>query len=340
MNDGHTPTFAVVGARHDHVLLQAFLLVAAGARLGPIYEPDDASFAAFEQAFPGTQRAESLDEILTSGSIELVTGAAIATERAPLGIEVLRAGKDYICDKPGVIDRDNLDAVQAAIDASGRRFTIWFHERLSSRATTRAIEIAKSGTIGQVVGATVLAPHRLRPSGRPDWFWDQRQAGDIITDLASHHLDLFLELTDDAPLRIEWATQDNVALTEYDNFADVATVAVGGPGFLGTIHVDWHSPESLGTWGDGRLFILGSQGYVEVRREIDIGGAEGANHVIWVDPDGIHREQADAFDLSFAADYLADLRDGTHRSIPHDRWKRASELALDASDMSRSRHGG
>jgi predicted dehydrogenase len=326
---------AVVGARHEHVLLQVFLLMAAGVELGPIHEPDDASFATFEKMFPDCRRVNTLDEILESDSIDLVTGAAIASDRAPLGIEVLRSGKDYICDKPGILDRASVDAVQRAIDETGQRFDIWFHERLSSRAALRALEIAKSGAIGDIVGCTVLAPHRLRASGRPDWFWDQKQAGDIITDIGLHHLDLFLELTDDAPLQIEWAMQDNVALTDHEGFADVATVVVSGPHFLGTIHVDWHSPESLGTWGDGRLFIRGNKGYVEARREIDIAGHDGANHIIWVDPDGIHREQVEEKDMTFAAEYVADLAAGTYAAMPKDRWRRATELALDASEMSR-----
>lgn len=327
----------VIGARHDHVIMQVRQLLDAGATLGPIHEPDESSFAAFQSAFPDVPRVDSAEQILDDDSIQLITGAGIASERAPMGVAALRAGKDVIVDKPGVLDRANVAAVQQAMDDSGRRFTIWFHERLSSRAANRAVEIAQSGRIGDIVGCSVLAPHRLRASGRPDWFWDQSKAGDILIDLASHHLELFLELVGDRPLSIDWAQQDNVAMPERTNFSDVATVVASAPNFTGTIRVDWHSPESLGTWGDGRVFIQGTTGYVEVRRAIDIAGDPGVNHVLWVDDDGIHREQLDEAELSFAAAYLNDLGNGTDNAIPIDRWRRTSELALDASEMSRAR---
>jgi hypothetical protein len=47
----------------------------------------------------------------------------------------------------------------------------------------------------------------------------------------------------------------------------------------GYIRVDWYSPDGLGTWGDGRLFILGTEGYIELRKYIDIAGRKGGNHL-------------------------------------------------------------
>ena len=54
----------------------------------------------------------------------------------------------------------------------------------------------------------------------------------------------------------------------------------------GYIRVDWFTPEGLPDWGDGRLTILGTEGYIELRKYIDIGGAPGIDHLFLVDAQG------------------------------------------------------
>jgi hypothetical protein len=51
----------------------------------------------------------------------------------------------------------------------------------------------------------------------------------------------------------------------------------------GYVRVDWFTPDGLGTWGDGRLFVLGTEGYIEVRKYVDIGGRKSGNHLFIVD---------------------------------------------------------
>ena len=327
------PAFAVVGARHSHILGQAQALADAGACAAMIWEPDDRAYAAFARAFPDVERVHDLDVILCADAIGFVTAAPIAAERAWLGIQCLEAGKDYLVDKPGVLTRFELEAVQHACERTGRRFIVWFHERLSSPATLAALDLVHAGTIGDLVGCTILAPHQLRPSERPDWFWAPEFAGDIIVDLGSHHFDLLLEATGNAPLEVTSAVADCVHFSEHDGFLDLATVTVVGPNFQATIHLDWLSPDTLGTWGAGRIFFRGTRGYLEVRREIDLAGRPGSNHLLWVNESGSHREQWDGRTLRFASDYLADLASGAHTAIDPDRWRQASRLALDASEL-------
>ena len=38
----------------------------------------------------------------------------------------------------------------------------------------------------------------------------------------------------------------------------------------GYVRVDWFTPDGLATWGDGRLTILGTDGFIEIRKNIDI----------------------------------------------------------------------
>ena len=55
----------------------------------------------------------------------------------------------------------------------------------------------------------------------------------------------------------------------------------------GYIRVDWFTPDGLPTWGDGRLFLLGTEGTIELRKYIDIAGRPGGDHLFLVDRDGI-----------------------------------------------------
>ena len=51
----------------------------------------------------------------------------------------------------------------------------------------------------------------------------------------------------------------------------------------GYIRVDWFTPDGLSTWGDGRLTILGTDGFIEIRKNVDIGGRPGGSHLFLVD---------------------------------------------------------
>lgn len=327
--------FGVVGTRHSHVMLQAAALADAGAVPTMVWEPNDESYAEFAAQFPAVERVAELDTILQSDKISFVTAAPIAAERASLGIRCLDAGKDYLVDKPGVLTRAELADVQEAVSRTGRRFVIWFHERLTSRATDAAVGLVRSGAIGDLVHATILAPHQARPAVRPDWFWDPALAGNIIEDLGSHHFDLLLEATNNASLEVTSAVLDNVKFPERDGFFDLATITVTGERFQASIQLDWLSPDELGTWGDGRVFFRGTTGYLEVRREIDIAGEAGSNHVLLVNQDGIQRHQYDEHPLPFASNYLKDLASGENNAMTSTRWSDASSLALDASELSR-----
>lgn len=299
-----------------------------------IWEPNDESYADFAAEFPAVERVPTLDAILSSTSIKFVTAAPIPSERAPLGIQCLEAGKDFLVDKPGVLTRQELDDVERAVNRTGRRYIIWFHERLTSRATIASLDLVHSGAIGELVGCTILAPHQARAPQRPAWFWEPTQAGDILVDLGSHHFDILLEATNNAPLTLTSAVADGLHFREYgEDFLDQATVSVVGPRFQATIHLDWLSPDGLSTWGDGRIFFRGTRGYLELRRAIDIGGMSGGDHVLWVNEDGVHRAQFDDAPLEFASSYLSDLATGNHTAIRQDRWLAASRLALDASEL-------
>ena len=41
---------------------------------------------------------------------------------------------------------------------------------------------------------------------------------------------------------------------------------------MGTMRLDWFTPDGLPDWGDGRLFLVGTEGTLELRKNLDLEG--------------------------------------------------------------------
>ncbi len=325
--------FSVIGASHSHAFAQADALIMAGAQLVAVFDDDEQVLDELCLRFPSAHRASSERSVLDDPDVQLITGAAIASRRADIGIAALHAGMHYIVDKPSILTWTALEAVRDAEQSTGYRFATWFHERLNSRATTKAVEMAKSGRLGTIVRSVAMAPHQTRPNERPPWFWDTELAGGILVDLGSHHFDIILELAESADATIDAAFVANTHHPDHPSFQDIGSVQVRSGDYVGSIHVDWLSPDGLGTWGDGRLFIAGTNGYAEVRSTIDIDGRTGGDHLLWVDADGVHHRDCADDELDFARRFLTDLIEGTYHAMPADRSLEVAELALRAQEM-------
>ena len=210
--------------------------------------------------------------------------AAIPDERAPIGIRVMQHGKDYMADKPGITTLEQLAEVRRVQAQTKRIYSIMYSERFENRATVKAGELVKAGAIGRVVQTIGLGPHRMTPKTRPAWFFEQPRYGGILCDIASHQADQFLFFTGSTRAdvvavagrqRPSPAVPDVRGLRRRD-----AARRQGGTGY---IRVDWFTPDGLATWGDGRLTILGTDGFIEIRKNIDIAGRPGESHLFLVD---------------------------------------------------------
>ena len=156
----HSIKFAAIGLDHAHI----FGMIARGStrrrQLVAFHATDPAQIADFSKKFRDVKLA-SEDEILNDKSIQLVAGAPIPDLRAPLGIRVMKAGKDYLADKPGITSLKQLADVRKAVKETGRKFAIMYSERLEVRSAVYAGELIKQGAIGRVVQTVNLAPHRV-----------------------------------------------------------------------------------------------------------------------------------------------------------------------------------
>ena len=322
--------FSAIGLDHGHINGQVRAVQRGGGELISFYAKEPELADAFIKAFPGVQRVSNQQEILEDRSIQLVVSAAIPNERAPLGIEVMRHGKDFMVDKPGITSLAQLTEVRRVQEQTHRIYSIMYGERLENPATIKAGEMIKAGSIGEVLQTVVLAPHRLNAKERPAWFFDPQRYGGIICDIGSHQFDQFLFFTGSSQGEIVSSQVGNLHHPEYPGLEDFGDVMVRSNRATGYIRIDWFTPDGLPTWGDGRLTVLGTEGYIEVRKNVDIAGRPGGSHLFIVDQKGVNYLDCKNGPLPYGRQLVDDVLNRTETAMPQAHCFMVTELALKA----------
>ena len=335
MKPKHSIKFAVIGLDHAHIMGITAAVIRGGGELAAFYSTLPKAIANFQKIYPQARLAKSEDEILDDPSIQLVASASIPNLRAPLGIRVMKHGKDYLSDKPAITTLEQLAEVRKVSAATGKMFAIMYSERLEVRAAVQAGYLAKAGAIGKVVQTINIAPHQVNAPSRPDWFWDPVQFGGILCDIGSHQADQFVYYTGSTTASVTASQIANVNHPEHPEFQDFGDMMLQGNGGAGYVRVDWFTPDGLGTWGDGRLFILGTEGYIELRKYIDIAGRPGGNHLFIVDKKQIRYMDCSKVALPFGPQFIADIVNRTHTAQDQQQALLAAELVLKAQKNAR-----
>jgi predicted dehydrogenase len=327
--------FSVCGINHNHINGMSNAVIRGGGEMVSVYAKEPELVAEFTKLFPQAKVASSEREILEDKSIQLVLSSGIPDERAPLGVRVMQHGKDYMVDKPGIITLEQLAEVRKVQAATKRIYSICYSERLENRATVKAGEMVKAGAIGTVVQTVGLGPHRVNPSTRPAWFWEPARYGGILCDIGSHQFDQFLFFTGSTSAEIVAAQVRNVNHPDHPAFQDFGDAMVRGNGGTGYIRLDWFTPDGLPTWGDGRLTILGTEGYIELRKYVDIGGREGGNHLFITDKKGVRYVDCKDVELPYGRLLVDDVLNRTETALPQAHTFLATELAIRAQKQAR-----
>jgi len=322
--------FAVIGMNHGHIYGQVEAVIKGGGELVSFYAKEPDLVAAFTKRYPNAKLVSNENVILEDKSIQLVLSSAIANERAPLGVRVMQHGKDFMSDKPGITTLEQLADVRRVQKATGRIFSIMYSERLENRATVKAGELVKAGAIGKVIQTIGLGPHRMSPKTRPEWFFHKKQFGGIICDIGSHQFDQYLFFTESTKADIVASQIGNVHYPQYPDFEDFGDVMMRGDGGMGYIRVDWFTPDSLKSFGDGRLTILGTEGFIEIRKNVDIGGREGGNHLFLSDHKETRYIDCAQQDLPYGRQLVDDILNRTETAMPQTHCLLAMELAIKA----------
>lgn len=328
--------FSAIGLNHGHINSQVQMMIRAGGEFVSFYAKEPDLSAAFAKNFPGAKIARSKDEILNDSSIHLVVSAAIPDERAPLGIDVMRHGKDFMADKPGVLTLEQLSEVRKVQKETKRIYAIVYGERLENKATVKAGELVKQGAIGKVIQTIGLGPHRLNAKSRPAWFFERKHYGGILADIASHQCDQFLFFTGSTTADVVSSQVGNFNHPQYPALDDFGDAMVNGNGGTGYMRVDWFTPDGLKTWGDTRLTILGTEGYIEIRKNIDIAGREGGNHLFLVNNKETRYVDSSDAPLNYGTNLVNDIINRTETAMTQEHCFLATELALKAQRQARN----
>jgi predicted dehydrogenase len=325
--------FAVIGLNHGHINGQTEAVQRGGGQLIAVYAKEPDLLAAFVKRFPQAKAVTSEKEILEDPSIQMVVSASIPDERAPLGIRVMKHGKDFMADKPGITTLAQLAEVRKVQAQTRRIYSIMYSERFENRATVKAGELVAAGAIGRVVQTIGLGPHRMSPKTRPAWFFDRPRYGGILCDIASHQADQFLYFTGSTRGEVVSAQVGNVHHPQYPAFEDFGDVTLRGDRGTGYIRVDWFTPDGLSTWGDGRLTILGTEGFMEIRKNVDIGGRPGGSHLFLVDQKETRYIDCRTVPLPYGEQLVSDVVNRTETAMPQAHCFLATELMLRAQQQ-------
>lgn len=320
--------FSVINMNHAHIYGMVDAVTRGGGQLVSFYAKEPELIDAFAKKYPYAKLAKDKREILEDTSIQLVLSSGIPVERAPLGIEVMQHGKDYLSDKPGAISLKQLKEIRAVQKETQRIYSIMYSERHENQATVKAGSLIKDGAIGKVIQTIGLGPHRMNVKSRPYWFFDKKYFGGIITDIGSHQMDQFLYFTGSTKAEIVASQVGNLNNLSYPEFEDFGDAMIKGDQGTGYVRVDWFTPDGLNTWGDGRLTILGTDGYIELRKYVDIAGQKGGNHLYLVNQKETRYIDCNKEPLPFGELFVNDIINRTETAMTQQHCFLATELAL------------
>ena len=322
--------FSAIGLNHGHIYGQVETVIRGGGELVSFYAKEPELVAAFSKRYPEAKLARSEQEILDDKRIQLVVSASIPVERAPLGIRVMQHGKDYMSDKPGMTTLQQLGEVKRVQKQTKRIYSILYSERMENKASIQAGHLIKEGAIGKVVQTLGTGPHRMNPKSRPEWFFEKKSYGGIICDIGSHQCEQFLYFTDSKKADVLCSQVGNVHHPQYPGLEDFGDATVRGDGGSGYFRIDWFTPAGLKSWGDGRLTILGTDGYMELRKNVDIAGRDGGNHLFLVDNKDTRYIDCSEVELPYGPAFVQDILNRTETAMSQEHCFLATELALQA----------
>jgi predicted dehydrogenase len=328
--------FAAAFLDHGHIFGQCNGLTEAGATLKWVHDPDPQKVADFLAKFPGTKVAETFDEILKDPEVKLVASAAVPSQRGPIGVRVLESGRDYFADKPPFTTLAQLEQAKAAVAKTGKKYMVYYSERLHNESAMFATDLVQQGAVGRVRQVLGLGPHR-EGKGRPAWFYEHDQYGGILCDIGSHQFEQFLTYSGATDASVMHAAVANYAHPGQPGLEDFGEASLlGNNGATNYVRVDWFTPAGLSTWGDGRLWIVGEKGYIELRKYVDVARDKTGNHVYLVDEKGEqHLEVEGKVGFRFFGELILDCIHRTEKAMTQAHAFKAAELCLKAQAAAR-----
>lgn len=328
----------VLGIDHGHIFGMLSSMTAQGCTCDAYWTDSPAvTEDKFNQVFGGVAKVDDRRSILDDPKISMVLISAVPADRAQLAIEAMEAGKDVMVDKPGCVTLEQLAAIKDVQARTGRIWTVNFSERFEVPAVTRAEELVFGGAIGRVVQTVGIGPHKKNLASRPDWFFKRDRFGGILTDIGSHQIDQFLHFTGSTNAEISHALVENTTMPDQPEFEDFGEIVLRSDRGHGYIRVDWFTPKGLPTWGDGRLFIQGTDGHIELRKYTDIGRPHVTNSLYLVNGEKNELIPCEDAGRPYFPRIVADIQDRTQTAVSQTHTYTTMELAIKAQALAEGR---
>jgi len=244
---------------------------------------------------------------------------------------VMEHGKDYFTDKTPFTTLVQLDQARERVKRTGKKYAVYYSERLHVECAVFAGQLINDGVIGRVIQVIGLGPHRHgAPGSRPAWFYEREKYGGILCDIGSHQVEQYLYYSGATDAVVNHAAVGNYRFPEYPEFEDYGEASLTGNNDTTQFYrVDWHTPDGLGTWGDGRTIILGTQGYIEMRKYIDVARDTAGNHLYLVNEKGEqHLELTGKVGYPYFGELILDSLNRTEKAMTQEHTFKAAELCL------------
>ena len=326
--------FSAAHLDHGHIYGMCNALLEAGGTLKYVYDRDPNRVAQFVKTYPQVQVALTEQQVLDDKETHMICSAHITSERGPFGLRVMGAGKDYFADKAPFTTMAQLNAAREMVKATGRKYMVYYGERIHCQAATLAGEMIKAGEIGEVVHVEGFGPHRLMAHARPAWFFEKDKYGGILCDIGSHQIEQYLYFAGEEEAQVTYSRIGNYANPDHpglDDFGDCNIV--GEKGTTNYFRVDWFTPDGLRTWGDGRTLIIGTKGYIELRKYVNVGTEmEGGDHVFLVNGQKEQYFNANGAGCPFFGQLVLDVLNRTENAMTQHHAFKAAELCLQAQE--------
>ena len=325
---------AVLGIDHGHIFDMLDEMIKEGCNCNHFWtKGSPLTLKEFNQKYPNIKRVENKSEILENDKIDMILISSIPKDRANLSIEALKSGKDVMVDKPGCTSLDQLDNLKQAVKETGKIWSVNFSERFHVAAVAKAEELVAEGKIGKVKQTMGTGPHRQGNYERPDWFYDRESYGGVITDIGSHQIHQFLVFTGSNKAKVTHALVENTTKRQFPGFQDFGEINLTGNGGHGYIRLDWFTPDALPTWGDGRLFILGDKGFIEIRKYTDLAKSDSGNHLYYANNEEVKYLDCKNVKLPYFRNLIEDVLNRSETACKQELTYLTMELAIKAQEI-------
>ena len=322
----------VIGLDHGHIYGMSNGLTEAGATIDKVYDSNKEKLDEYCRRYPGAKPAASPEEILDDDRIKMIVSASIPSERCDLGLKAMSRGKDYFTDKPPLINLEQLELAKAAVRKYNRKYAVYYSERRHVEAAVYAEKLLSENAIGRVINIMGWGPHRASVSTRPDWFFYKSRYGGILVDIGCHQIEQILIYAGARDAVVEKSRVANYGHKNTPGFEDFGDMMLTcDNGTTAYSRLDWFTPDGLGAWGDGRTLIIGTDGYIEIRKYLDVANDREGDHIYLVNHEGErHIKAAGLIGFPFFGRLIRDCLDRTHTAFDQEIEFKAIELAVKA----------